>query len=131
MLGLINKILIVLLTGLVNGTNHAKCVSLSNQKCNIQPILITLHSNKYSQEFHYYPLSVKLDRYVGNCNTLIDLSNRVSIPTKTEGLNLSIFNKIVNVNESKLLTKHISCECKCKLDGTKCNSNQWWNNDKC
>ena len=76
-------------------------------------------------------MSVKLDRYVGNCNTLIDLSNRVSIPTKTEGLNLSVFNKIVNVNESKLLTKHISCECKCKLDGIKCNSNQWWNNDKC
>ena len=20
---------------------------------------------------------------------------------------------------------------KCKFDGTKCNSNQWWNNDKC
>ena len=131
MFGLINKILIVSLTGQVNGTNHTKCVSLSNQKWNIAPILITLHSNKYSQEFHYYPLSVKLDRYVGNCNTLIDLSNRVSIPTKTEGLNLSVFNKIANVNESKLLTKHISCECKCKLDGIKCNSNQWWNNDKC
>ena len=25
----------------------------------------------------------------------------------------------------------MSCECKCKFDGTKCNSNQWWNNDKC
>ena len=34
-------------------------------------------------------------------------------------------------NESKTLTKHIPCECKCKLDGPKCNSNQWWNNDKC
>ena len=31
----------------------------------------------------------------------------------------------------KTLTKHNSCECKCKLDGTKFNSNQWWNNDKC
>ena len=31
----------------------------------------------------------------------------------------------------KTLTKDISCECKCKLDGRKCNSNQWWNNDKC
>ena len=31
----------------------------------------------------------------------------------------------------KTLTKHISCECKCKLDGTNCNSNQWWNNNKC
>ena len=25
---------------------------------------------------------------------------------------------------------NISSECKCKFDGTKCNSNQWWNN-KC
>ena len=37
---------------------------------------------------------------------------------------------ITGINESKTLTKHISCECKCKFDGTKCNSNQWWNNDK-
>ena len=29
------------------------------------------------------------------------------------------------------LTKHISCKCKCEFDGKKCNSDQWWNNDKC
>ena len=28
-------------------------------------------------------------------------------------------------------TKHISCKCKCKFDGRSCNSDQWWNNDKC
>ena len=38
---------------------------------------------------------------------------------------------ITGINESKTLTKHISCECKCKIDGTKCNSDQSWNNDKC
>ena len=38
---------------------------------------------------------------------------------------------ITGINESKTLTTHISCECKCKFDRTKCNSNQWWNNDKC
>ena len=37
---------------------------------------------------------------------------------------------ITGKNESKILTKDISCECKCKFDGRKCNSNQWWNNDK-
>ena len=37
---------------------------------------------------------------------------------------------ITRKNESKNLTKDISCECKCKLDGRKCNSNQKWNNDK-
>ena len=37
---------------------------------------------------------------------------------------------ITVINESKILTKHISCERKCKLGGTKCNSNQMWNNNK-
>ena len=44
--------LIVLLTNTVNGSTHRKCESLSNQKCMIQPTLINLHPNKYSQEFH-------------------------------------------------------------------------------
>ena len=38
---------------------------------------------------------------------------------------------ITGINESKTLTKHILCECKCKFDGKKCNSDQLWNNDKC
>ena len=38
---------------------------------------------------------------------------------------------ITGISESKTLTKDIWCECKCEFDGKKCNSNQWWNNDKC
>ena len=34
---------------------------------------------------------------------------------------------ISRINELKTLTKHISCECKYKFDGRKCNSNQKWN----
>ena len=37
---------------------------------------------------------------------------------------------IIIVIKSKILTKHISCECKYKFDGRKCNSNQKWNKDK-
>ena len=58
MFGLIKKIFIGLLTGLVNGSNHTKCVSLSNQKCMIQPTFINLHPNEYSQEFHYYSFAL-------------------------------------------------------------------------
>ena len=59
-------------------------------------------------------------------NTLNDLANEVCV---TEDLNLSVFNMITGINESK--TNHISSECKCKFDGRKCNSDQWWNNNKC
>ena len=38
---------------------------------------------------------------------------------------------IAVVTEQKTLAKHIPCECKCKYDSKKCNSNQKWNNNKC
>ena len=48
MFGLI-KIFIRLLTRLVNGSNHTKCILLSNQKRMVQPTPINLHPNEYCQ----------------------------------------------------------------------------------
>ena len=125
------KMFIRLLTSIVNTSNHTKCVSLNNQQCMIQSTLINLHPNEYTQGLHYYPFAVNLDRCVGSCNTLNDLSNRVCVPNRTKDLDISIFNMITGINKWKTLTKHISCECKCKFDGKKCNLNEIWNNDKC
>ena len=44
MFGLIKKMFMGLLINIVNASNHTKCVSLSNQKCEIQPTFINLHS---------------------------------------------------------------------------------------
>ena len=74
---------------------------------------------------------IKSDRCTGSCNILNDLYNKVCVPNKTEGLNLSAFNIITRTNESKTLTEQISCKSKYKFDGKSCNSDQWWNNDKC
>ena len=38
---------------------------------------------------------------------------------------------ITGINESKILTKDISCKRKCRFDRKKCSSDQWWNNNKC
>ena len=75
---------IVLWTSLVNTSNDTKCACLSNQKYEIQPTLIDLHPDEYSRQLHYYPFAVILDRCVGSCNTLNDLSNKVCVPNKTE-----------------------------------------------
>ena len=92
--GIIWKMFLVLLSSIVNALNHTKCVSLSNWKCEIQPTLINLHPNEYSQEFQYHPFAVKLDRGAGSCITLNGSSNKVCVPNKTEDLNLSTFNMI-------------------------------------
>ena len=84
-----------------------------------KPSLINLHSGEYSQEFYYYPYAVKLDRCVGSCSTLNYLSNQVCVSNKTEDLKRvqrDYGNKWIET-----LTKHISCERKCRLAGKKCN----------
>ena len=90
-----------LLTSIINATKHTKYVFLSNQKCPAQTTLLN------------------------------DLSKGECVPNKTEDLNLSVFNMTKGINESKSLTKHILCECKCKFDSRKRNSNRKCNNDKC
>ena len=117
-----------LLTGLVNASNHKKCISLGNQKCEIQPTFINLHL--MNTVTNYTSIHLELDSCAGTCNTPNDLSSKVCVPNKTEDLNIQVFNMITGKNESKL-TKSISNECKCKFDERKCNSNQKWNNDKC
>ena len=129
MFGFIKKIFIRLLTSIGNASNQTKCVSFSNQKCTTQPTVINLHPNEYTEALGYYPFSVNLNRCVRSCNTLNDLSSNVCVPNETEDLNLGVFNITAGINESKALTKHIPCQCKCKFDGRKYNSNQKWNND--
>ena len=90
MFGIIKIIFIVLSTSIVNASNHTKCLSLSNQKCMIELTFINLSP------------AVKLDRCVGSCNALNDLSNNVCVPNKTEALNLSIVNIITGINESNI-----------------------------
>ena len=38
---------------------------------------------------------------------------------------------ITGINESRTLTKHISCKYECKFDRKKCNLSQKWNINKC
>ena len=91
MFGFILKMFIGLLTSIVNASNHTKCVSLNNHQCMNQPTVINLHPNEYSQGLRHYPFAVNLDRCVGSCNTLDDLSNRVSVLNKTEDLKRHTF----------------------------------------
>ena len=88
----------MLLTSILSGSNHTKCMSLSNQKSVTQPTLIKLHPNEYNQELCCYPSAVNLDGCFAICSIVNELSSRVYIPNKTEDLNLHVFNTIPGIN---------------------------------
>ena len=62
----------------------------SNQKYEIQPTLINLNPNEYSQELHFYPIVVKLDKCAGSCNALNELSNKLWFQIKQKMLNICL-----------------------------------------
>ena len=69
-----------------------------------QPTLINWHPNECTQRYvalkvlRYYTFAVNLERCVGCCNTLNDLSNKLCVPNKAEDLYLIIFKMITGKN---------------------------------
>ena len=68
----------------------------------IQSIIINLDPNEHSEEFHYYLFAVKLDRYIGSCNTLNVLSIKYVFQIKQKILNLSVF-IIKNIDKAYIM----------------------------
>ena len=66
---------------------------------------------------------VSLVKCNGSCNVL---SPKIHV-RKKKYLYFEVLNMITNGNEAKTMTKHISCDCKCKFNSTKCNLTQKWN----
>ena len=64
-----------------------------------QLTLINFHPNEYSQDLHYYPFVVNLNKFNGVHNTLNDLYNKLCVPNKIEDLNLSLFNMNKQINK--------------------------------
>ena len=93
---------------------------LSLIRLEVMPLLVQILINTFKD---YITIPLYLDRCNESSNNIDHLSRRICVPNKIDVI-LSIFNIIARVNESKTLTKHVSCECKCKFNSRKCDSNQ-------
>ena len=100
-------------------------MSLDHEPCMIKPTLLHLNS----VERNYYPFMISLNKCSGKCDSIDDLSTKIYIPSKTKDRNVEVFNMTTNKKEAKTMLKHISCDCKCKLNSTTCNSNKKVNNE--
>ena len=79
-------------------------------------------------EFKYYSFMIILDKCSGSCNFL---SPRICVAKETNDINVKAFNVVINKNEAKAMTKHISQKCKFKFSSKTCHLNQKWNNKAC
>ena len=79
---------------MVNASHFATFMSLNNQSYMTRPTVISQNPYKYNLGLRYYPFMVNLNIYNGSCNTLNDPSDRIFVPNKIKGIDLSVFNTI-------------------------------------
>ena len=100
---------------------------MKNQECKVRPEIVDVSSN----DPIFYPFSIKVNKYSGNCNNINDPYARIFTPDIVKNLNVKVFNLVSLTNETRLIEWHKTCKCICRLDGIICNNKQWWNKDKC
>ena len=118
MLRFLNQDFITLLS--FKGPLATKVVSLSNEPCIDRPSIIDLNPI----DLNYHSLMISLDKCIGSCNAVDDLSMKTCLPSKTKDENVKVFDMIIRIHGAKALIKHITHNSKCKFNSTTCNSNQ-------
>ena len=73
-----------------------KCVSMNNQNCNVRPAMVNINSN----EPLFYSYSV------------------------AKSMNIKVFNLMSRTNETRYVSCHETCACKCRLYASVCNDKQ-------
>ena len=75
-------------------------------------------------DLNYYPFMISLEKCKVSCNVVDVLSTKICVPNKTKEVRIKLFSMVTRIYEGKTLVKHISCDCKYKLNSATCNSNQ-------
>ena len=107
---------------------YMEYASLSNnQSCHARPTLVNINFN----ETLFYLFAVNVNKYGGNCDTIVHPYARVCVPNKVKNMNVKLLYLMSGVNETKFLVRHESCKCKYRLNEFVFNSKQKRNHDKC
>ena len=129
--GFIKQMVIALILVLLcfGGSLAIKCVSINNQPYMVRPILTDLNPNElfyyyycYYYYYYYYLLIISMKKCNGSCCTVEDQVGIIYVLNEMEDINLRVFTTMKGINESKILAKHISYECRCNFNGRKLNS---------
>ena len=83
-----------------------ECVSVINEKCMSRPKIINLNANASV----FYPLSIKVNKCVGDCN---DPMAKLCMPDIVRDMNIKVFNLLARINETRKVVWHETCKCVC------------------
>ena len=106
----------------VLNVNSLECISMNNQECKARPRIIYVNSN----EPMFYPYSIKVNKCRGSYPYA-----KLCIPDIIKNINVTVFNLMQRINETRHMIWHKTCKCICRLTASVCNNRQRFNEDTC
>ena len=92
-----------------------------------RPKIIQTNAN----ELVFYPLSIKVNKCGGDCNTINDPMAKLCVPNVVKDMNIKVFNMLSRINETRKIVWRETCKCICRLTSAICNDKQEWNKNIC
>ena len=99
---------------------------MNNPECKIRTEVININSNEPA----FNPYSILINKCRDSCNNINDPYAKVFFPDVVKNMNIKVFNPISRINETRHISWHETCKCKCRLDASVCNISQRWKKDK-
>ena len=102
----IKKVFLLGLTILSNFTKvtSLNCISMKNQQYKTRPQVININSNKPI----FYPFSIKINKFSGNCNNINNPYAKICVPDVIKDLNVKVLNLMSRTNETGFIKWHVS-----------------------
>ena len=104
----------------VLNVNSLECVSMNDQECKIRTGIVNINNN----EPVFYPLSIKVNKCSGSCNTINYPYAKICVPDTFKNMDVKLFNLMSRTNEIRHIKWHKTCKCKCRLDVSVYNNKQ-------
>ena len=79
----------------------------------------------------FHPYNILVNKCSGTCNDTNNFYAKLCVPDVVKSMNIKVFNQISRTNETRYVSWHATCKCKCRLDVSACNNRKRWNKDKC
>ena len=125
MFGFIKKMFVVAMSFL--SCNALKCVSMNNEECKIKPKIMNINYN----EILFCRYSILVSKFSGSCNDINNFYAKLCVPDVLKNMNIKVFNQISRTNKARYVSWLKTCNYKCRLDASICNTKRRCNNDKC
>ena len=90
----------------VLNVNPLKCITMNNQECKIRTKIIDINNNEHT----FYPFSIKVNKFSGNCYNINDLYAKLCVPDVFKSINVKVFNLMSKNNETRHIEWYETCK---------------------